>query len=799
MIVQITMVRNERFLLEQMLPVWSKYADGFVFMVDTSTDGTYEYLQSVKETYNILNILQYNEVADELRIETNNRQLLFNAAKSYTNKIICLDADEYLDGSMTKEELSTLLENSPNTVFHLRWVQYTSKSTIRIDGPWLSNYKDRVGCYNDDCSFKFAQMHSTHLPIPVNQKAIDPNTLFVAHLQWVNKNYVAIKQYYWKVVDYVNNKNHEIEVAGTDAYDQSVNDFNWQEEYFDYPVKIDISVFDNCLNIDNYRIKYIVEQSKLHNIPNLGDWGYNIVNSIPMYFCTAADEKHYPLLINLIGSIHKHNYYDTVEIRVYDLGLTEVQKQELANINNVNVYNIELVNPDILNYITTGVNRQVRGLFSWKPVLIKDTLDKYEYALYLDAGTTILKPLNQLFKHIKQNGYLLFDCGHSIKKMTTNYLIKKLDLYKHEGILDDNVFGVDAGFMGLSRTVYDSFVLPMYEYAKDIKNFTDDGTCPDGWGYGRHDQTLFSILSKLNNYELIYHDNKEHDCYLTVDDKKQPFHITHTLQWITNDTTIFRSRWNINYDSYKTHSAAIRRTYTMSVITAIGSIAKYGKFIPNYFDNIVNMIDFPKTEHIIVYSEWTDLFTEYADKYSNLLFIQDIDQSGVYNAWNIGIRSARSEYITNWNIDDIRFNINNTLKYDLLSNNINYDLAYSYYLGVTEAELESVDLETKQPIPYPDNFHEHVLVACMAGPDPMWRKSAHLFVGLFDTSYSIIGDWEMWVRMAKNGMKFKLLPYSLGVYVDHDNTISKSDNDKANAQKNKLQQQYTTNGHKQIA
>jgi hypothetical protein len=792
MIVQITMVRNERPLLEKMLPIWKKFADAFVFMVDTSTDGTLEYLNSIKHQYNILDILEYNEQVDQLRVETDNRQLLFNTARAYSNKIICLDADEYLDGELSKLELTNLLDSSPDTVFYLQWIQYTSINSIRVDGPWKNNYKDRIGSYKQDCAFTYAQMHSTHLPIPTNQQAIDPSKLFIAHLQWLDKNFAAIKQYYWKIVDYVNQKQHNIEVTGISAYDISVADFNWEEEYFPYQLKIPADLFEDFLNQDNYRLKYIIEQSQLHNIPNLGDWGYNFKDSIPMNFCTAADDKHYPLLLNMIGSIHHHNFYDTVEIRVYDLGLTTLQKAELANLKKVKICEIEMTNPQLLTYIETGMNRQVRGLFAWKSVLIKDSLDHHDYVLYLDAGTTILKPLNQLFKHIKQNGYLLFDCGHSIKKMTTDYLINKFDLLSQDKqwILEETTFGIDAGFMGISREIYDEFVLPMYEYSKDMLNFTDNGTCPDGWGYGRHDQTLFSILARKNNYNLIYHDNKENECYLIVDNNKIPFHITHTSQWVTDQTTIFRSRWNINYTNYKQYTASTKRLFKLSVITAIGSLSKYDKFLPNYFSNITNMIGYNMTEFIIVYNEWSPLFDKYINS-PNFKFIKDTEQTGVYNAWNIGIKHATSEYVTNWNIDDIRFEINNIIKYDLLSKNPEIDLVYSYYLGVFDNELDTVDLKTKKPIEYPDNFHEQVLLCCMAGPDPMWRKSAHMFVGLFDPSYNIIGDWEMWVRMAAYGMKFKLIPYSLGIYVDHDNTISKSNFEELDKQKLRLQQQYS--------
>jgi hypothetical protein len=139
MIIQIAQLRNELPLIKELLPLWTKYADGFIFLLDTNTDDTLEYLKEVKEQFNILEILIFTESADSVKMETDNRQLLFDTAKKYSNSIICLDADEYFDGTMSKEELEKLLEENPNTVFHLQWVQYTSANTIRVDGPWKNN------------------------------------------------------------------------------------------------------------------------------------------------------------------------------------------------------------------------------------------------------------------------------------------------------------------------------------------------------------------------------------------------------------------------------------------------------------------------------------------------------------------------------------------------------------------------------------------------------------------------------------------------------------------------------------
>jgi hypothetical protein len=792
MIVQIAQFRNELHLIKEMLPIWKRYADGFVFLLDTNTDGTEEYLKEVKDVYNILDVLTYTETPDVLKMETDVRQQVFDTARSYSNKIICLDADEYLDGSMTKEELSNLLDSNLDTVYHLRWVQYISCNSIRTDGPWANNYKDRIGSYQKPCLFESKQMHSTHLPFPEKQQAIDPTKLFIAHLQWLDKTHVGIKQYFWKVTDYVNHTVHGAQVVDKSAYDASINNFEWEEEYFDYPLQIRDDIFEDVTNSGNYRLDYIKEQTLKHSIPNLGDWNLNIHNSIPMYFCTISDDKHYPLLVNMIGSIYRYNYYDVESILVYDLGLSETHKRELSNMKKVVLCEIEQTNPDIISDIRTSETRYVKGLFSWKPVVLKDALDKYPYVLYLDAGTTIMKPLNGVFKHIKQNGYLFFDCGHSIKWMTTKYLIDKLELESdaNKFILHDATLGIDAGFQGVSRDIYDSYILPMYEYSKDILNFTDDGTCPDGWGTGRHDQTLFSILVRKLGYNVELHDSDSIDCNLSYDGKIEKIHMCHAQDKVNSNTLIFRSRWNFDYNTFKLHSASIRRKYRLSVITGIGPSNKYKKFIPTYFSNIQEQVNFKSIEFVIVYSEWDSLFDDYA-KFDNIFFIKEDDQLGVYNAWNIGIRNATTEYVTNWNVDDIRFNINTAIKYDCLVKNTDVDLVYNYYTPTTEDGLDKLDVSNLPYTPYPDNFHECVLSMCMAGPDPLWRKSAHTFIGYFDfKNYSIIGDWEMWIRMAANGMRFKLLPYVLCIYVDHNDTVSRSNNTNLEQQKEKLLKQF---------
>ena len=102
--------------------------------------------------------------------------------------------------------------------------------------------------------------------------------LFIAHLQWLDKKAVAIKQYYWKIVDYVHRTQFGIDTIPASAYDASVNDFNWQYKTFDFPLKVVYDVFNNQSIEDNYKYKFIKMNVKQYNIPNLNDWGMSIHN-----------------------------------------------------------------------------------------------------------------------------------------------------------------------------------------------------------------------------------------------------------------------------------------------------------------------------------------------------------------------------------------------------------------------------------------------------------------------------------------------------------------------------------------
>ena len=236
-----------------------------------------------------------------------------------------------------------------------------------------------------------------------------------------------------------------------------------------------------------------------------------IETSTPQYYCTAADSRFFIPLKNLIGSIHQTNFNNLANIAVFDLGLTNDQINELNKMQKVKVYEIEMINPNIRTFFKTDKNnRVVRGYFAWKPVVIKQSLEKFPYILWIDAGSTILKPLNFLFQYIKENGYFLqfnpqgehYNIDNRITKTVLDEIVTKLPIEIQKKILNPKQVMIDGGMQGLSRKIWDNYIIPMYEFSKNLKLFEDDGTCKIWFWRRRHDQTLFSILALNLNFTI---------------------------------------------------------------------------------------------------------------------------------------------------------------------------------------------------------------------------------------------------------------------------------------------------------
>jgi hypothetical protein len=282
--------------------------------------------------------------------------------------------------------------------------------------------------------------------------------------------------------------------------------------------------------------------------------------SVPLYFCTAANNDYFEHVLNLIGSIYCVHYQELEEIALFDLGLTPEQKTYLNTIDKLKLYEIERVHVDIIKKFKTGWgNREVPGWYAWKPVVIKQALNMFPYVLWLDAGTTIKQSVTNLFKVIINNGYFLATIGdenngiitHSVGWGMTRFVADKFNMQASDrvGILSKEP--VMGGIIGARADDQNNFIHDLYKLAHDLRNYQDDGTAPHGFGTARHDQTLMSILAYTRNILVHKQDFKQiNPIYLNVDGNNEPFYITWHADYVDARTHIYSSRNDLRNIAY---------------------------------------------------------------------------------------------------------------------------------------------------------------------------------------------------------------------------------------------------------
>jgi len=146
---------------------------------------------------------------------------------------------------------------------------------------------------------------------------------------------------------------------------------------------------------------------------------------------------------------------------------------------------------------------------------------------------------------------------------------------------------------------------------------------------------------------------------------------------------------------------------------------------------------------------------------------------GIYDAWNVGAKAARGEYLTNVNLDDLRRNDSLERQAAVLDNlpfvDVTYqDLYYTFDPRLSFDEIAAFGHETNLPIITPYNLMR------FNSPHnaPMWRKSLHDELGYFNTHYKSAGDYEFWMRCLAAGKCFYKLNDPHVVYYQNPNGLS---------------------------
>lgn len=170
-----------------------------------------------------------------------------------------------------------------------------------------------------------------------------------------------------------------------------------------------------------------------------------------------------------------------------------------------------------------------------------------------------------------------------------------------------------------------------------------------------------------------------------------------------------------------------------------------GEWIKNRLDNLMQITVLPQSEIWCINANSPDQRDHDIPQQYPVKYVKLPERIGVYAAWNYIIKNSSSDYITNANTDDIVAPECYARLISELELNYQYDFAYPSWYTTSIPNQKWGQLSSIDASGCPGNFAGDIDRAGV-GHFPLWRRSLHDKIGLFDESFKAAGDAEWWVR-----------------------------------------------------
>lgn len=220
-------------------------------------------------------------------------------------------------------------------------------------------------------------------------------------------------------------------------------------------------------------------------------------------------------------------------------------------------------------------------------------------------------------------------------------------------------------------------------------------------------------------------------------------------------------------------------------VSLISSVFRATDYIEGFLFNISGLEDYSTfCQHLFLFSglseaERKPLFAHF-DQVANAAFIWHRSDPGLYECWNIGVRLAHTEYVSNANVDDLRHPRQAKALVRALDTTPGAAIAAAALVPFEEYQPDYRVISTENPwyAHQAGIFHlsdlgklkdsdgrtgiePHCMPHCM----PLWRRDSHEACGFFDeATFGPFADWAYWMEVLRHGACGVLIPEPLSYY-----------------------------------
>ncbi len=280
LLVCLTPVRNEAWVLHAFLKTTSLWADYIIIADQMSTDGSRE----IALSYPKVILIENNNPNFN---EPDRQKLLIERARQIKgDKILFgLDADEIFSANfITTDDWRKIINSKPKDVFWLKWANIASNKKEY----WLSEtYFPWI--FHDDGFEQHGNyvrnMHSMRIPYPIDEKQMYYIDDFrVLHMAYLNEFRVNAKKRFYKFVDWELNKRSIIKLSR--SYNYIIKnekreiipvDFIYLKDEFEFNLFDEIKTETTRFWFDEYIIEHI-KYYTMNQISKLDIWDNELLD-----------------------------------------------------------------------------------------------------------------------------------------------------------------------------------------------------------------------------------------------------------------------------------------------------------------------------------------------------------------------------------------------------------------------------------------------------------------------------------------------------------------------------------------